>query len=220
MNKRFFLITLLLVGFTNVQAAPPVDDEDWWDDRQDDWYYQHHDEDGDSIMDYWDNCKYTSNETQEDADGDQVGDACDAYPQCAGSVVGNGHLRSISVATGINIETWATVKCDGTISVRSNISNHDSVFGDTARVTIAVLDGNGDVLTYSGSHTRGINACWFDCPNRSTLTWNEGIGLFSAHNAAGVAIFHDTIDTNRFWSFIWDNFEEIVAVGGTIISWF
>jgi hypothetical protein len=140
------------------------------------------DPEGDGVFDDVDNCPDTGNPDQANADGDRLGDACDAYPEHHLIVQPTGSDHGL---TGDPARvTYRLHEQDGTFlegleGVRITLTvDGSAVFGDTAQAgvllsgggtnralvefvdglaTLDVLDESQEVVTLSGEDTEGID---------------------------------------------------------------
>jgi hypothetical protein len=85
----------------------------------------------------------------------------------------------------------------GLAYVTTTVSNSRFATGWTGGVAVAFVDKDGLPIHFSETHTRGVNACPWSCPKRSTMTWPEAVPANLRGSVAGVAILHAHTPSHR-----------------------
>ena len=82
----------------------------------------------------------------------------------------------------------------GVATVATTVSNSRSLVGWTGGVVAVFVDAEGVPLYVSDVQTRGVGACLFSCPKRSTLSWSAVVPADLRESVGGVAILQQTQD--------------------------
>jgi hypothetical protein len=132
-----------------------------------------HDEDSDGVADDLDNCPCIANASQDDGDGDSVGDACDPHPAASGD------KRALFVSFASDATPFTMQQ--GALAVHDDaLYTSDTEMYSELRAPLAIGAGQievvGDVATMSTTTQRQIAVGLFDdagAPHNYAELWDD-----------------------------------------------
>ena len=146
------------------------------------------DDDGDGVRDTEDNCPATPNPNQDDADGDQIGDACDPTP--------NGDIIEVVFSSNPdgNFEIYG-MKADGTGVVRLTDNAADdldpALSPDRSKILFtSTRDGNSEIYSMNVNGT-GLTRLTNNPATDANPTWSPKGGkvAFASDRAGNLEIY-------------------------------